>query len=316
LGAGYALVRLVHGEPSAPGSTDGAQAPMPEVASYCGAGLEAIPGGCLAVPPGTGRTAPTPLRARSLPASQREESEALLGRQTRQAPLENPKRNRGPSPTRSPATASGGPQLATSSAPAAALRARLGQHHQSAASPGYFASLIAVRSLMAFDAIAIARAGAGGAVKANGAKPSILLLTADEDPSIESMIAFDAELSREAWPHALASRDGGHEVTDSDVATALVFFPRAPTRPLRAETRSRPRTTTSPTKRSPRSRRRRGRTSRDARQCEVTVDVGVVAAADVPVAGIVAVAEVAVAVDLAAASASSLSEMSAGAIVP
>jgi hypothetical protein len=93
---------------------------------------------------------------------------------------------------------------------------------------GYFASLIAVRALIPVDAIAIAHAGAGGAVKANGAKPPIVLLTADEDSAIESMMAFDAELTREGWPHAIASRDGGHEITDGDFATALAFFQRAP----------------------------------------------------------------------------------------
>lgn len=97
---------------------------------------------------------------------------------------------------------------------------------------GYFAALIATRALMPFDAVAIAHAGPVEPVRAAGPKPPLLLLTADEDPSIESMLRLDAELSRQGWAHGIVTRDGGHALTDSDITAALTFFTRSSREPL------------------------------------------------------------------------------------
>lgn len=92
---------------------------------------------------------------------------------------------------------------------------------------GYFAGLIAVRALLPVDAVAVAHAGPVLPVRAAGAKPPILLLTANQDISVTSMMAFDGELTREGWPHLLTSREGGHDLTTQDIETALTFFSRA-----------------------------------------------------------------------------------------
>lgn len=91
---------------------------------------------------------------------------------------------------------------------------------------GYFAALIATRALMPLDAITIAHAGPAEPTKGEGKKPPILLLTADEDVSIESMMLLDGQLSQDKWPHVIGSRDGGHALPDSDIQTALTFFSR------------------------------------------------------------------------------------------
>ena len=97
---------------------------------------------------------------------------------------------------------------------------------------GYFAGLIAVRALYDADAFAIAHAGPVEPVKALGAKPPLLLLSADEDLSQESMLRFDEELTHDEWPHENHARGGGHALPDSDIEVALTFFQRTRTESL------------------------------------------------------------------------------------
>ncbi len=89
---------------------------------------------------------------------------------------------------------------------------------------GYFATLIVTRGLFDFDAVAIAHAGPVQPTRALGQTPPILLITATEDVSDPEMRRLDDELTRENWPHSLASRGGGHALPDWDIDTALTFF--------------------------------------------------------------------------------------------
>lgn len=92
---------------------------------------------------------------------------------------------------------------------------------------GFFAGFIAMRALLPFDAIAIAHAGIVEPFRPLGAKPPILLLSADEDSSQEGMIHFDEVLTREAWPHEVYARaEGGHSLPEVDMNAALTFFER------------------------------------------------------------------------------------------
>jgi predicted esterase len=91
---------------------------------------------------------------------------------------------------------------------------------------GYFAGIIALRSLLPFDAVAIAHAGPTEPVMARPIMPPILLVTADEDLAIPSMMRFDTLLSSVKWPHAIVTRDGGHDLTEHDIGMALTFFDR------------------------------------------------------------------------------------------
>jgi predicted esterase len=97
---------------------------------------------------------------------------------------------------------------------------------------GYFAALIATRALMPFDAIAIAHAGPVEPVRPVGPRTPLLLLTADGDPSVFSMMLLDTELTRAKWSHAIVTRDGGHALTGGDIAFALTFFLRTQHEPL------------------------------------------------------------------------------------
>ncbi|HEY8075612.1 MAG TPA: PHB depolymerase family esterase [Labilithrix sp.] len=92
---------------------------------------------------------------------------------------------------------------------------------------GYFAVVIATRGLLPFDAVAVAHAGPVEPTVARGAKPPMLLVTADDDPSNDEMMRLDAELARAEWPHHIVARGGGHELPDEDVQWALAFFARA-----------------------------------------------------------------------------------------
>jgi predicted esterase len=92
---------------------------------------------------------------------------------------------------------------------------------------GYFAALIAKRSLERYDAIAIAHAGPIGVDAVKRDTPPILLVTADDDASDTEMMQLDDELTRAKWPHALVAREGGHALPDWDIDSALVFFDRA-----------------------------------------------------------------------------------------
>ncbi len=91
---------------------------------------------------------------------------------------------------------------------------------------GYFAVIIATRGLLPFDDVAVAHAGPVEPTSARGAKPPMLLLTADDDPSNDEMMRLDGELARAAWPHRIVAREGGHELPEADVEWALAFFAR------------------------------------------------------------------------------------------
>jgi dienelactone hydrolase len=91
---------------------------------------------------------------------------------------------------------------------------------------GFFAGLLAVRAWFDAKAFAIGNAGPVEPVHAIGAKPPLLLMSADDDPSQEGMARLDDELTRDGWPHENYSRDGTHELTDAEIEAALAFFVR------------------------------------------------------------------------------------------
>ncbi len=97
----------------------------------------------------------------------------------------------------------------------------------------YFASIIAERALVAFDAIAIAH---GGPLDADNSEPPrttpLLLVTADDDPSDGEMQSLDRELTRRNWAHDMIAREGGHALPDWDITMALTFFERTRTEKL------------------------------------------------------------------------------------
>lgn len=97
---------------------------------------------------------------------------------------------------------------------------------------GYFASLIASRGLIPLDAIAVAHAGPVAPMTPLRAKPPMLLIDADDDPSSPEVLHLDADLTREAWPHAMVIREGTHALPEWDVAMALTFFDRVQTESL------------------------------------------------------------------------------------
>lgn len=97
---------------------------------------------------------------------------------------------------------------------------------------GYFASLIATRSLAPFDGFAVAHAGLVEPIRSLKPMTPWLLLTADADPSVISMMQLDTDLDHAAWPHAIVTRDGGHQLTDGDIEMTLQFFTRLRTDPL------------------------------------------------------------------------------------
>jgi predicted esterase len=99
---------------------------------------------------------------------------------------------------------------------------------------GYFATLIATRGLLPFEAVAIAGAGPvdTSLPPTKEKRAPLLLLAADEDPSVESMMTLDGVLKNAGWPHTIISRDGGHQLTAADVAHALTFFERTRREPM------------------------------------------------------------------------------------
>ncbi len=130
-----------------------------------------------------------------------------------------------------------GPRFVESFAPALAAAARRHpidkRYVLGFSNGGYFAGLMAVRSIFDAEAFAIAHAGPVEPVAAAGAHmPPILLLSADDDVSQESMVRFDDELTRESWPHEHYVREGGHYLPDSDIDAALTFFVRLRTEKL------------------------------------------------------------------------------------
>ena len=94
---------------------------------------------------------------------------------------------------------------------------------------GYFAALIASRALLPLDAIAIAHAGPVQPMHPVGRAAPMLLIDADDDPSGPEMDHLEADLTREAWPHAMVAREGGHALPEWDVEMALTFFDRTRT---------------------------------------------------------------------------------------
>jgi predicted esterase len=91
----------------------------------------------------------------------------------------------------------------------------------------FFAGLLAVRAHFEAAAFVVAHGGPVEPVHALGAKPPLLLMSADDDESQDGMIRFDGELARDAWPHEVYARGGGHALTDDDIEAALTFFVRA-----------------------------------------------------------------------------------------
>jgi predicted esterase len=99
-------------------------------------------------------------------------------------------------------------------------------------SGGYFAGLVAEQNLWDADACVVAHAGPVEPVKAVGSKPPLLLISAADDPSRESMRRYDDELFADEWPHDRFVREGGHSLADVDIDVALTFFVRSQKEPL------------------------------------------------------------------------------------
>jgi poly(3-hydroxybutyrate) depolymerase len=94
---------------------------------------------------------------------------------------------------------------------------------------GYFASLIATRSLARFDAVVVAHGGpvpwSEAADAGSAPRPPMLLITS-EDAAAPEMRKLDRLLTGASWPHALVAREGGHSLPDWDMNMAVTFFER------------------------------------------------------------------------------------------
>lgn len=224
--------------------------PDAAVIDWCAPGLEAIPGGgCFALAPETNkpRALLVYLHGRYAPESAPEEME----RQTRVARL-GTARGYSVLTFRGVQGQCAGPQLATfwcwpsneknaSDGPAFVERwaASLAEAQKRArparrvllgfSNGGYFASLIASRALLPFDAVVVAHAGPVSPMTPVGRKPPLLLVDADDDPSSPEILHLDSDLTREAWPHSMVIREGGHALPEWDVEMALTFFDRVRT---------------------------------------------------------------------------------------
>lgn len=97
---------------------------------------------------------------------------------------------------------------------------------------GYFAMLVAQRGLLRLDGVAVAHAGPVPPTKKPQPTPHLLLLTADEDTSMDEMLRLSRELTAANWPFAISSRDGGHFLADGDVMLALELFERSGREPM------------------------------------------------------------------------------------
>jgi predicted esterase len=91
---------------------------------------------------------------------------------------------------------------------------------------GYFAGLIALRGLLDADAVVVAHGGLVEPARALRDRPTLLLLSADDDIAQDDMIRFDEELARVGWAHDSYARSGGHGLSDEDIDAALTFFSR------------------------------------------------------------------------------------------
>lgn len=92
----------------------------------------------------------------------------------------------------------------------------------------YFAGLLASRGWFDADAFVIAAGGATEPIQRRERMPPLLLLTADDDPSLGETVRFARRMSNVGWPVDSYSRDGGHVLTDNDIGEAFDFFQRAP----------------------------------------------------------------------------------------
>jgi predicted esterase len=96
-------------------------------------------------------------------------------------------------------------------------------------SGGYFAALLAARSLFAADTFVVAHGGPVEPIHGGGpGRPPLLLLSADDDVAQGEMVRLDDELTREGWPHDHRAREGAHGLTDGDIDVALSFATRTP----------------------------------------------------------------------------------------
>jgi predicted esterase len=93
-------------------------------------------------------------------------------------------------------------------------------------SGGYFAALLAARSLFAADSFVVAHGGPVEPIRGRPGSPPVLLLSADDDVAQGEMVRLDDELTREGWAHDHRARDGSHGLTDGDIDIALSFATR------------------------------------------------------------------------------------------
>jgi predicted esterase len=131
-------------------------------------------------------------------------------------------------------TAARGPATVDEWAPSLRAAARLGasgpRYVLGFSNGGFFSGLLAVRGWFDATAFAIASGGPVEPVHALGAKPPLLLMSADDDPAQEGMMRLDDELTRDGWLHENYFSAGAHQLTDHEIDAALTFFVR-----LRAE---------------------------------------------------------------------------------
>jgi poly(3-hydroxybutyrate) depolymerase len=127
-------------------------------------------------------------------------------------------------------TASRGPEAVSAWQPSLRAAARLGaggpRYVLGFSNGGFFAGLLAVRDWFSAEAFAVGNAGPVEPVHALGAKPPLLLMSADDDASLEGMLRLDDELTREGWRHEAFTGAGTHELTDHEIEAALAFFAR------------------------------------------------------------------------------------------
>jgi predicted esterase len=230
-----------------PRIANGAEGPLaPDgLVPWCAAGLDAIAGGgCFAAPATRPRGLAVYLHGRHTTATASEE----LARQARVARIGvahgyavlalRGKRGECTDPSlrefwcwpSNETNAADGPRYVAEWEPAlAAAEQRVGHGRRvliGFSSGGYFAVMIATRALAKFDAVTIAHAGPVSPTASKGARPPMLLVTADDDPSNDEMMRLDSELTQAKWPHVITAREGGHELPEQDVEWAFTFFTR------------------------------------------------------------------------------------------
>jgi dienelactone hydrolase len=127
-------------------------------------------------------------------------------------------------------TAARGPETIGKWTPALRTAARLGasgpRYVLGFSNGGFFSGLLAVRGWFDATAFVIASGGPVEPVHALGAKPPLLLMSADDDPAQDGMMHLDEELTREGWLHESYWGAGAHQLTDHEIDAALTFFVR------------------------------------------------------------------------------------------